>query len=144
MNMLKKLFAPGNVSPAVSAGLLVLRAFFGFGMLFLHGWGKLSKFNETAATFPDPLGVGHSTSLGMTVFAEVVAAALLGLGLFSRAAAAILAFEMATAFTMIHKMAFSGQMSGEMAFVYFGAYFTLMLAGPGRFSLDLPLFGKGK
>jgi putative oxidoreductase len=113
-------------------------------MLFLHGWGKLSKFNETAATFPDPLGVGHSVSLGLTVFAEVVAAGLLGLGLFSRAAVAILAFEMATAFVMIHKMTFTGQMPGEMAFVYFGAYFTLLLAGPGRFSLDLPLFGKGK
>lgn len=144
MKMLKKLFAPGNVSPAASAGLLVLRVFFGFGMLFLHGWGKLSKFSETASTFPDPLGVGHSVSLGMTVFAEVVAAGLLGLGLFGRAAAAILAFEMATAFVMVHKMAFTGQMPGEMAFMYFGAYFTLLLAGPGRFSLDLPLFGRGK
>jgi putative oxidoreductase len=144
MKKITKIFAPGNVSPAVSAGLLVLRAFFGFGMLFLHGLEKLKTFSATAATFPDPLGVGHSTSLGMTVFAEVVAAALLGLGLFTRAAAAILAFEMATAFIMIHKMTFSGQMPGEMASMYFGAYFTLLLAGPGRFSLDLPLFGKGK
>jgi putative oxidoreductase len=141
---MKKIFAPGNDSLATSAGLLVLRAFFGFGMLILHGWGKLSKFSDTAASFPDPLGVGHSTSLGMTVFAEVVAATLLGLGLFTRAAAAILAFEMATAFIMVHKMAFGGQMSGEMAFVYFSAYFTLLLAGPGKFSLDMPLFGKGK
>jgi putative oxidoreductase len=144
MKMLKKLFAPGNVSPATSAGLLVLRAFFGFGMLFLHGLEKLKTFSTMAPNFPDPLGVGHSVSLGMTVFAEVVAAALLGLGLCTRAAAVVLAFEMATAFTMIHKMEFTGQMPGEMAFMYFGAYFTLLLAGPGRFSLDLPLFGKGK
>ncbi len=124
--------------------LAITRCFFGFGMLFLHGWGKLTSFSTTAANFPDPLGVSHNVSLGLTVFAEVVAAGLLGLGLCTRAGAAILAFEMATAFTMVHKMAFSGQMSGEMAFVYFGAYFTLLLAGPGRFSLDLPLFGKGK
>ncbi|HTR40735.1 MAG TPA: DoxX family protein [Pseudomonadales bacterium] len=141
---MKKIFTPGNNAPLTSAGLLVLRCFFGFGMLFLHGWGKLSTFSKTAADFPDPLGIGHSGSLGLTVFAEVVAAALLGLGLFTRAAAAVLAIEMAVAFTMVHKMAFSGQMSGEMAFVYFGAYFTLLLAGPGRFSLDLPMFGKGK
>ncbi len=140
--MIKKLFAPGNVSPATSAGLLVLRVFFGFGMLFLHGWEKLTTFSDKASTFPDPLGVGHSTSLVMTLIAEVLAAALLGIGFFSRAAAAILAFEMAVAFTMIHKMEFTGALPGEMAFMYFGAYFTLLIAGPGRFSLDLAFFGK--
>jgi putative oxidoreductase len=142
--MIKKLFAPGNDSPAASAGLLVLRCFFGFGMLFLHGWGKLTTFSTTAPHFPDPLGVGHDVSLGMTVFAEVVAAALLGVGLCTRAAAAILAFEMAVAFVMVHKMAFTGEFPGEMAFMHLGAYLTLLLAGPGRFSLDLAVFGKGK
>jgi putative oxidoreductase len=141
--MIKKLFAPGNNSLATNAGLLVLRLFFGFGMLFLHGWEKLTTFSTTAPSFPDPLGVGHSTSLVMTLIAEVLAATLLGIGLCTRLAAAILAFEMAVAFVMVHKMAFSGQMPGEMAFMHFGAYFTLLLAGPGRFSLDLAFFGKG-
>jgi len=141
--MMKKLFAPGNDSLATNAGLLVLRLFFGLGMLFLHGWEKLSTFSSTAPNFPDPLGVGHSISLGMTVFAEVVAAAALAVGLCTRLASAILAFEMAVAFVMVHHMAFSGQMPGEMAFMHFGAYLTLLIAGPGRFSLDLAFFGKG-
>lgn len=144
MNMLKKLFVPGNDSMATNAGLLVLRVFFGLEMLVQHGLGKLNSFNSTASSFPDPLHVGHSISLGMTVFAEVIAAALLAIGLFTRAAAAVLAFEMAIAFVFIHQMQFSGKMPGEMAFMFFGVYFALLLAGPGRFSLDLAFFGKGK
>jgi putative oxidoreductase len=142
--MMKKLFAPGNDSPLVSAGLLVLRVFFGLEMLVQHGLGKLNTFNSTAPNFPDPLHVGHSISLGLTVFAEVIAAALLAIGLFTRAAAAVLAFEMATAFVLVHQMEFTGKLPGEMAFMFFGVYFAVLIMGPGRFSLDLVFFGKGK
>jgi len=140
--MIKKLFSPGNDSSPTSAGLLALRLFFGLTMLLHHGLDKLNTFNDKAPHFPDPLGVGHSTSLAMTVFAEVVAAILLAIGLWTRFAALVLAFEMGVAFIMVHKMAFSGQMPGEMAFVYFGAFLTLLLAGPGKFSMDRALFGK--
>lgn len=142
--MIKKIFAPGNDSTLTSLALLVLRLFFGLTMVLHHGWDKLRTFSDTAPSFPDPMHIGHSTSLGLAVFAEVVAAGLLAIGLWTRFAALVLAFEMGVAFTMIHKMAFSGQMPGEMAFMYFGAYFTLLLAGGGKFSVDKMLFGKGK
>jgi putative oxidoreductase len=142
--MIKKIFAPGNDSCTTSGGLLALRLFFGLTMLLHHGWDKLMTFSDKSSSFPDPMHVGHATSLALTVFAEVVAAALLAVGLCTRFAALVLAFEMGTAFTMVHKMALGGMMPGEMAFVYFGAYFTLLLAGGGRFSLDMVLFGKGK
>lgn len=142
--MIKKIFAPGNDSFATSAGLLVLRLFFGLTMLILHGWDKLINFSSTAPNFPDPLHVGHSVSLGMTVFAEVVASFLLTIGLWTRFAALVLAFEMAVAFTQIHHMAFSGAMPGSLAFMHLGAYLTLILAGGGKFSLDKAFYGKGK
>jgi len=142
--MMKKIFAPGNDSTLTSLALLVLRLFFGLTMVLHHGWDKLRTFSDTAPNFPDPMHIGHSTSLGLAVFAEVVAAVLLAIGLWTRFAALVLAFEMGVAFTMVHKMAFSGQMPGEMAFMYFGAYFTLLLAGGGKFSADKMLFGKGK
>jgi putative oxidoreductase len=141
---MKKIFAPGNDSTATSVALLTLRLFFGLTMLLHHGWDKLITFNEHATTFPDPLGAGHSISLALTVFAEVVAAAFLAIGLLTRFAAFVLAFEMAVAFIMVHKLALSGQMSGEPAFIYFGAYSTLLFAGAGKFSLDKIIFGKGK
>lgn len=141
--MLKKLFAPGNDSAFTSLGLLALRLFFGLIMLLHHGWDKLIKFNDLAATFPDPMKVGHTASLALTVFAEVVAAGLLAVGLLTRFAALVLAFEMAVAFIAVHQMKLSGPMPGEFAFVYFGAYFTLLLAGGGAFSLDKVMFGLG-
>jgi putative oxidoreductase len=142
--MIKKIFAPGNDSFTTSAGLLALRLFFGLTMVIHHGWDKLMTFSDKSSGFPDPMHVGHAVSLALTVFAEVVAAVLLAIGLWTRFAALVLAIEMAVAFTLIHKMAMSGMMPGEMAFMYFGAYLTLLLAGGGRFSLDMAFFGKGK
>jgi putative oxidoreductase len=140
--MMKKLFAPGNDSALTSLGLLTLRLIFGLTMLLHHGLDKLTKFSDLASGFPDPLGVGHSASLAMTVFAEVVAAALLAVGLLTRFAALVLAFEMAVAFIAVHKMALSGPMPGEFAFIYFGAFLTLLFAGGGKFSADKLFFGK--
>jgi putative oxidoreductase len=142
--MIKKIFAPGNDSFTTSAGLLALRLFFGLTMVIHHGWDKLMTFSDKSSGFPDPMHVGHAASLALTVFAEVVAAVLLAIGLWTRFAALVLAIEMAVAFTLIQKMAMNGMMSGEMAFMYFGAYLTLLLAGGGRFSLDMAFFGKGK
>jgi putative oxidoreductase len=142
--MIKKIFAPGNDSCATSGGLLALRLFFGLTMVIHHGWDKLMTFSDKSSTFPDPMHVGHAVSMGLTVFAEVAAAILLALGLLTRFAALVLAIEMGVAFMLIHKMAMSGMMSGEMALVYFGAYLTLLLAGGGKFSTDKLLFGKGK
>lgn len=141
---MKKIFAPGNDSTLTSLGLLALRLFFGLTMLLHHGLDKLEKFNTLAPGFPDPLGAGHKVSLALTVFAEVVAAALLAAGLLTRFAALVLAFEMGVAFLAIHKMTLGGPIPGEFALVYFGAFLTLLFAGPGKLSLDKVFFGKGK
>jgi putative oxidoreductase len=64
-------------------------------------------------------------------------------GLVTRWSALVLAIDMGVAFIGIHKGALSGQGSGELAFMYLMGYVTLLLAGPGRFSVDKALFGKG-
>jgi putative oxidoreductase len=123
------------------AGLLVLRLSLGLSMLFLHGWSKFTGFGAMSGKFADPFGVGPSASLAMAVFAEVVCALLLALGLFTRFAAAMLAVTMAVAFFIVHKGALSGPGSGELAFVYLAGYVALLIAGPGRYSLDAKMGG---
>ena len=140
--MLKKLFAPGNNSGAANLGLLVLRLWIGFSMLLNHGVEKLQSFSDTAPNFPDPLGIGHPASLALAVFAEFFASLLVILGLVTRWGALVLAIDMAIAFVGVHKGILSGQGSGELAFMYLMGYVTLLLAGPGSFSLDKVLFGK--
>jgi putative oxidoreductase len=141
--MLKKLFAPGNNSRAVNFALLILRLWIGFSMLLNHGADKLKHFSDTAPRFPDPLGIGHPASLALAVFAEFFVSWFLVFGLVTRWSALVLAIDMAVAFVAVHKGALSGPGSGELAFLYLMGYATLLLAGPGCFSLDRLLFGRG-
>lgn len=143
--MFKKIFAPGNDSFWTSLALLILRVWLGMTMLINHGVGKLTTFSEKAADFPDPLGVGHGTSLALVVFAEVFASMLLIMGFVTRFAALVLAVNLTVAFLFVHKGMLSGGHSGELAFIYLAGYITLLLAGAGRVSVDKAVFeGGGK
>ena len=133
---MKKLLQLGFLPASSDLGLLVLRLWIGLSMLLLHGWGKAVNFSAMADKLPDPLGVGHRPSFALVVFAEVVCAALLAVGLFTRLAALILAIELGVAFALVHKFALSGPGSGELAFLYFAGAVTVLLAGGGRFSFD--------
>ena len=142
--MLKKIFAPGNNSGAANLGLLLLRLWIGLSMLLNHGVEKLKNFGDTAPNFPDPLGIGHTASLALAVFAEFFVSLFVIFGLVTRWSALVLAIDMAVAFIGVHKTALSGQGSGELAFMYLMGYVTLLLAGPGSFSVDKALFGKSE
>jgi len=124
---------------SVDFGLLVLRVWIGLSMLSLHGWSKLQGYKK-ASDFGDPLGVGNEVSWGLAVFGEVVCAALLVFGLFTRFAALAGAITMSVAFFMVHRMVLKGAGSGELAYIYLAAFLTIFIAGPGRFALD----GKSK
>ena len=111
-------------------------------MLLLHGWTKITGFNEMSGKFLDLLGIGSAASLSLAIFAEAVCSVLLILGLFTRFAALTLAINMTVAFTMAHKGVLKGAHSGELAFIYLAAYVTLFLAGGGKFSADAKMGGK--
>ena len=131
-------FLPRNADIA----LLLLRLIFGGSMLALHGWGKLMKFGEMSAKFADPLGVGPTASLVLALVGEVLCAALLVVGAYTRLAALGGAITMGVVFFIVHGAKLSGPGSGEMSFLYFSAYVTLLLAGGGRFAFDSKLGAK--
>jgi putative oxidoreductase len=140
--MIRKIFAPAKNSPSANFALLVLRVWIGVEMIAVHGFDKLINFTTVSPDFPDPLGIGHTASLSLSVLAEVFASVLLILGLFTRLGALILAINMTVAFVLIHKYALKGPQSGELAFLYLLVYMVLFLAGPGRVSADKIFFGK--
>ena len=111
-------------------------------MLIGHGWGKLMTFSAKSTTFPDPLGVGHTTSMALAVFGEVVCMSLLVVGAFTRLAALGGAVTMAVAFFLVHGGKLSGANSGEMAFLYLVGFVAIFLTGPGCFALDTKLGGR--
>jgi putative oxidoreductase len=142
--MIKQFFAPGNDSTRTSVALLVLRVIVGLTMMANHGMLKLRGFSSMSSEFPDPLGVGHSGSLGLMIFAEVICSLLLVLGLVTRFAALTLAIAMTTAFFAVHKAALTGEHNGELAWIYLAAYLVLLIAGPGKLSVDAAVFGASK
>src|SRR5579875_2052227 len=129
MTCMKTLFAPGKNSVSGDLGLFVLRVWIGLTMLLEHGWDKLTHFDKYAANFISFLSLGPKVSLGLCIFAEFFASALLVLGI-----------NMSVAFFIVMKHNPTGP--GELPFVYLMTYVVLLLAGPGRFSLDKAFFGK--
>ena len=116
------------------AGLALLRASFGLLMLFGHGASKMAAFGKLAGSFPDPFGVGSEFSLLLALSAEVGASLLVTLGLLTRWSLLPLLFTMLVAFFGIHGAdPFAVK---EMALLYAIVYSSLLIAGPGRYSLD--------
>lgn len=136
MKSLLRFFQFNFIPRSADFALFALRVWLGVSLLVLHGWDKLTGFGEGAAKFPDPLGVGSTTSAGLAVFAEVVCAALLALGLLTRFAALVLVILMTVAFFMVHGSKLSGPGSGELAFIYLAGFLAVFLAGPGKWSVD--------
>jgi putative oxidoreductase len=141
MKSIIRFFQLNFLPRSVDFALLVLRIWLGLTMLINHGRGKLMGFGSMAEKFADPFGVGPTVSLSMAVFAEVVCAGLLALGLLTRFAALVLVILMTVAFFLVHGRAMSGPMSGELAFIYLAGFVAIFIAGPGRFSVDRKLGG---
>lgn len=115
-------------------GLLILRVFVGVTMLASHGWGKMMKLIAGDTGFADVLGLGETASLTLAVFAEVICSLFLALGLFTRATLIPLIITMLVAVFVIHgDDPFSKK---EFGLLYLIPYITLLLTGPGKYSID--------
>lgn len=132
-----------SVPASPDLGLLVLRLGFALSLFGLHGWGKLTNFSNMGPNFADPWGLGGSFTLALAVFAEVVCAGLVALGLFTRLSALVCVINMLAAFVIVHGGRLAGQNNGELAFTYLLAFVVILIAGPGRFALDRRLGGTG-
>ena len=117
-------------------GLLLLRLGVGLPMLAQHGMPYLTHFDEEAVRFLPLFGLDSGTTLALAIVAEVGAAALVVVGLFTRLASLALAVTMAVAFVMVHGARLDGEQSGELAFLYFVGSAALSVMGPGRFAWD--------
>ena len=99
-----------------------------------HGFDKLIHFIARVKDFPDPFHIGSTISLSLVIFAEFFCAALLLVGLMTRLVSIPLIITMGVAFFMIHNHDFVGD--GQMAALFLSGYLVLLIAGPGKISLD--------
>lgn len=118
---------------AFSLLLLAFRLLFGV-LLLSHGMQKWANFDSLSVLFPDPLGVGHSISLGLAIFAELACSIGFIFGALYRLVLIPMIFTMGMAFFVIHgNDPFSLR---ELSLVYMVVFVLMFLTGPGKFSLD--------
>lgn len=117
---------------SADGALLLVRL--GCSLMLLHGGNKLQHFAEWKDGWPDPLHVSPPVSLALTILAEFFCTLLVVAGLWTRLALLPLIVAMLVIVFVIHAPdPFSER---EHALLFLFPYLALLLAGPGRFSVD--------
>lgn len=141
---MKQIFKPLPLSARASAGLLPLRVVCGLAFMF-HGWGKIQ--NPFGWMGPD---AGTPAVLqALAALSEFGGGLAWILGLLTPLASFGIACTMAVA-AHLHAVVMKdpfvptgpGQGAYELALIFLCVAVLLILAGPGRFSLDRLIFGE--
>lgn len=114
-------------------GLAILRILPAL-MLLTHGLPKFQKLVNGNFEFGDPLGMGPAPSLFLAVLGEFICPILLIIGFKTRWAAIPSAITMLVAATIVHAEDPFG--TKEKALLYLVFFITIILLGPGKFSID--------
>ena len=130
---MKKLLSIHYSAFAFNTSLLLLRVVFGI-LMMSHGYDKLVHFNERKSDFYNLFGIGSTSSLVLSIFAEFFCALFLIIGLFTRVVALPLVINMSVALFSVHNMDFFN--TGEKATLFLAGFLTILFCGPGRVSVD--------
>jgi putative oxidoreductase len=131
----------------VSAGLLLIRLFVGFG-LAAHGFWKISGDQGLVgfAGFLRSLGVPRpELAAYLSAWTELMGGFLVGVGLYMRPAALALAFNMFVAVWTVHRSSYfiTNDPPGMEYALNLGVVFlALVLTGPGKYSVDVHFFSR--
>lgn len=119
-------------------GMVPLRVVVGLVFL-MHGWQKLFVFGLAGtADIMGKLGLPLPTvCAGIVIAAELLGGAAILLGVFTRVAGAVLAFEMVIAIIVARLHGgFFAPYGYEFELTLLGACLTFALVGPGHISLE--------
>lgn len=130
---MKRLLSTACSETSFNIAVLILRVTFGLLLLVNHGIDKLKHFAERQNSFPDPIHIGHMPSLMLALFAEVFCAVFIILGLFTRIMAIPVVITFAIVVFLVNK-GYSG--SAEMGVLFLAGFFSILLMGPGKYSID--------
>ncbi|MFY0714221.1 DoxX family protein [Seonamhaeicola sp. NFXS20] len=113
--------------------LLILRLGAG-GLMLTHGIPKISKLFESPVKFADPIGIGETPSLILTLLGEVIAPILVIIGYKTKMASIPVIITMLVAAFVVHLNDPIG--TKEKALLYLMCYLILFLTGPGKYAID--------
>ncbi len=131
---MKKFLSASYSKTSHHLATLALRLSLGLVMVIGHGWTKVTHFSDMQDRFVDFMSLGPQISLILAIIGEFVCSLLLILGLFTRIAAILLIINMLVAISVAHNWAIIEE--AQLPFIFLAGYFSLLLLGPGKLSLD--------
>lgn len=122
---------------------LFVRLFVGI-MLLQFGIRHLVNYNELCATFPTVMDMSSSTSLVLMIIIEVVCSLLIMMGFLTRLSTIPPIIAMCAAeYYILHDMVpylpaygLDSTDPGYLPIMFIGIYIYMLIAGPGKISLD--------
>lgn len=130
---MKRLLSTKHSAGTINIALLLLRIVSGV-LIIRHGYDKILHFEDLHSKFLNFMGIGPTASVVLAIFAEFFCAILLIIGLFTRLASIPLIITMCVAlFQVNHGDIF---IKGEPGTLYLVCFVAILLAGPGRASVD--------
>lgn len=131
---MKRLFNTNFNHESLHFMLLVMRICIASFMI-VHGYQKLGWLTAGGEIqFADPIGIGVTASLYLTVFAEFFCSIFLLIGLGTRLATIPLIITMLVAVFIVYGSA--GFDKKEMGLLFLLVYVFLLVVGPGKYSID--------
>ena len=103
-------------------------------MMLSHGIPKFQKLIAGNFEFADPIGIGATPSLFLTVIAEFLCPVLIIIGIKTRLAAIPTAITMLVAGFIVHGS--DSFDTKEKAMLYAVFFIAIALLGPGKYSID--------
>ena len=125
-------------------GLAVLRVWTGVELFLQHGWEKRPERWEYYMHhfIQNPIGIGTHASFFIAFTSDFICSILLILGIATRWVALFALGNIFVAWALIaHFLFLNHDDHGELMLLYVGALLVLIIAGPGKASIDGILAG---
>ncbi|WP_247424018.1 DoxX family protein [Ralstonia pseudosolanacearum] len=119
---------------ALHAGQLFLRVAGSALLLYVHGLPKVLHYSQELARIEDPFHLGAAPTLLLAILSETVCPLLIALGVLARLACLPIVFLLLVALLVVHRE--WSIADGQFGWLLLILFVTVLIAGPGRFSLS--------
>jgi len=132
---MKKILKLGFLPINNDVALLFIRIWFCTSIFVKHGVEKFTRFPQMVTHFPDPIHVGPTIGLSFALVADSICTLFIIFGLGTRVAALFMMVNLLIVFISLHQFSFMKE-HAELVYTYLGLSVFIVIAGPGKFSLD--------